>query len=268
LLYEVALGRQTVSRTINLRAPASSIVVDTVHNRLYAATTAIEIFDLSSLKPTGAVPITYGTSAYLRLSPSGQRLYIAEPGALQMRVVDTTSLLDVASVTNLPNAGAVAVMPDGSKAFISYGGFGWYPGVLNYVGIVDGFTNQLTSSIEVGPTSLWVPQKMAMSADGSQLYVAGIVGDEYGITTTVIDPVQQTLLGYLPRAVPFGYALALTADNKTLVMGNYDLAGGIGMIDVSQNAPIGVIPSGSWPSAIATYTCGDAGRAQPLCKGN
>jgi YVTN family beta-propeller protein len=118
------------------------------------------------------------------------------------------------------------------------------------VSVIDTETRTVRGSVKVGDH----PCALALSPDGTQLYVANANSDTVSVIDTRTDGVVQTIsLQPYPNA-PAGSApnaLAVSPDGKTLYVanaGNNDVA----VVDVSGTTPkvVGLIPVGWYPTGV------------------
>ncbi|MGD8395802.1 MAG: hypothetical protein PVF43_10035 [Candidatus Eiseniibacteriota bacterium] len=92
--------------------------------------------------------------------------------------------------TSRPLAALTAVTPDGSKAYVTH--FVIDPGAPGFVTVIDLATLETTSEIQV----LYTPHGIAMSPDGSEVYVANFDSDHI----TVIDTATDQVTTHIPIA--------------------------------------------------------------------
>lgn len=116
------------------------------------------------------------------------------------------------------------------------------------VSVIDLASDAVIKEIEVGLH----PSGMALSPDGTQLYVANANSDTVSVIDTGNDIVSKTL-GVKPMdTLPFGSApnaLALSPDGETLYIAN----GGnnlLGVLDLASGKMCGLIPTGWYPGAV------------------
>jgi YVTN family beta-propeller protein len=131
------------------------------------------------------------------MSPDGTRAYV--PGWFNgegVTVIDTTTNTVAGHLVGLPSGDpiyGIAITPDGRRLYVANGNLvdanGNYIG-SNTVGVIDIASNTRLATIGVAPQ----PMDMAMTPDGSKVYVAGLdPNGAYG-TLTVIDTATNTVL--------------------------------------------------------------------------
>lgn len=150
----------------------------------------------------------YRSPTALVPSPDKSTIYICEQTAKKIAVFDVAT----GQVTRhifLPNeVTGCAVSIDGTKLFATIGSEPWPTG---YVCVVNAASGAVTKRIPVGH----YPRSPIMSPDGSRLYVANM----FSYDVSVIDVATETELERL-EAVREPYAMDITTDGKTLVVGN------------------------------------------------
>jgi YVTN family beta-propeller protein len=131
------------------------------------------------------------------MSPDGTRAYV--PGYFNgqgVTVIDTAANAVVGHLVGLPSGDpiyGIAITPDGSRLYVANGNLvdidGNYVG-SNTVAVIDIATNTRLTTISVAPQ----PTDVAVTPDGSKVYVAGL--DPHGTygTLTVIDTATNTVL--------------------------------------------------------------------------
>lgn len=116
------------------------------------------------------------------------------------------------------------------------------------VSVIDLAENTVAREIAVGLH----PCGMALSPDGSALYVANSNSDAVSVIDTDSDVVIKTISTKPMEELPFGSApgaLAVSPDGKTLYIAN----GGdnlLAVYDLSENRLTGLIPAGWYPGAV------------------
>ena len=116
------------------------------------------------------------------------------------------------------------------------------------VSVVDLSNHKVTHTIDV----LLHPSGMALSPDGSRLYVANANSDAVSVINTETDQVLKTLNAKPMPELPFGSmpnALAVAPDGQTLYIAN----GGnnlLAAIDLNSEKMTGLIPTGWYPGAV------------------
>jgi len=214
--------------------PGSVVVIDTASNTV--ATT---------------IPIDTGASG-LGLTPDGRTLYVATAGCLtrgQLVVIDT--------VTNTPrgtieaglscNPIRIAFAPDGTRAYVTNGGF-------DKVQVVDTASNTVVSTIRVGVSGpANGPIAIAITPDGAFGYVANWVTH----TVSVFDTTTQALRGNVHLAAePSG--LTITPDGRFVYVTSSGSPDGVTVIDTATNAVVDTIAIGTPASGVAITPDGTA----------
>jgi YVTN family beta-propeller protein len=153
-------------------------------------------------------PIPVGPSPLgVAVTPDGSRAYVANIESDTVTVINTTTNTVVPPPIPVgPRPVGVAVTPDGSKVYVgnlgnfdpSCGPVPCKPGTLSVISTV---SNTVIKTIPVGS----LPQGVAVTPDGSRVYVAGYLASDVG-AVWVIDTATDTVItlvtvGNNPRGV-------------------------------------------------------------------
>jgi YVTN family beta-propeller protein len=146
----------------------------------------VSVIDTATSKVTTTITVGFNPSG-VAVSPDGRTVYAAVE-SFAVNQGNGVSVIDVASKTVTTTIalsrtckcnsgpGGVAVSPDGSKVYATYGG-------NNTVSVIDAASNKETATIPVGSFPLGV----AVTPDGSRVYVANNDLDGPLGTVSVID---------------------------------------------------------------------------------
>ncbi len=134
-----------------------------------------------------------------------------------------------------------AVSKDGSRIFVSNY---WN----NTVSVVDTSTNSVTKTLNVQP----FPASLAVSPDGTRLYVNTVLSPNPGYVVQVLDIASGATLATIPLNVPqSGSGMAIAPDGSRLYVTNQALTGSnIKVVDTTSNTVIATIPLGAVPRGI------------------
>src|SRR5262245_58605558 len=204
----------------------------------------------------------------LSLSPGGDKLYVALNRRNALGVVDLATRAVVQVQTGAFPYTAVT-SKDGRKVYVSnWGGRLPQPGdatdgsnpvvvdpatgIANNgnVSVYDTNAKLVVKTIEVGLH----PSAMALSPDGTRLYVANANSDSISVIDTAMDTVEKTIDVRPDSSAPLGSApnaIAVSEDGQTLYVAN---AGNnaIAVVQPGTRDPIrGFIPVGWFPTALA-----------------
>ena len=168
---------QTVVATVPVGDQPSSIAVSPDGHRFYVlcAGGVVEVIDTTSNASVASVAVG-GTGGALAIAPDGGRVYVASGNISVIETATNTVVASVApEVTAAPNVSnsalAVAVSPDGTRAFVSvityYFDFEFHAG--GGIAVLDTATNAVTRTIPLSS----VPGSIAFTRDGSRAY-AGV----------------------------------------------------------------------------------------------
>ena len=174
--------------------------------------------------------------------------YIANGGANDISVINTTTNMVVGSPIGVSGPVAVAVTPDGKYVYVTNGS--------NTISVIDAATNTvLSSSITLGSQSAGI----AVTPNGKYAYVTdtNIIQGFAGNTVSVINTATNTVLGS-PITVGSGaLGIAITPDGKyAYVANNHDDT--VSVINTATNTVIGSpIAVGNSPVGVAVTPNGN-----------
>jgi YVTN family beta-propeller protein len=186
------------------------------------------------------LPIPVGDFPFgVAVSPDGSKVYVTNTANLTHNY--TVSVIATATNTvtaTIPVGGfptGVAVSPDGSIVYVATGG--------TNVSVIATATNTVTATIQVG----YIPEGVvvAITPDGSKIYVANSSGN----TVSVIATATNTVVGTIPLFFPFG--VAVTPDGSRVYVTS-PVENSVSVIDTATNMVIGApIPVGNSPFGVA-----------------
>ena len=248
----------TVTATIPVASGPVGVAVTPGGSKVYVANdgaNTVSVIDTASNTVIATIPggiHPYGVAA----SPDGSKVYVTnEGGAITfpappatVSVIDTATNTVTATITVGPlnaDAPGVAVTPDGSKVYVTNE-------QSNSVSVIDTATNAVTATIPTGPVcqgnngcSTSGPIGVAVSPDGSKVYVANAVG-----TVSVIDTATNTVTATIPvGSGPFG--VAVSPDGSKVYVANG--VGTVSVIDTATNTVTATIPVGVEPLAFGVF---------------
>lgn len=186
--------------------------------RAYAVVSgSLQVIDTATLTVQSSLYVGSSPSQ-LALSPDGTRAYVTNAFGYtefgldgQIVVVDTEtdSVVDTISLFSLPDS--IAVTPDGTRAYVAtvsrFWNTGYGIGFLpdDHIAVIDLTANVVSSWIRVAGT----PAGVAVTPDGSLVYVAIPAAD----AISVIDTATDTLATTIPAAAePSGLAIGLARE--------------------------------------------------------
>ncbi len=226
------------------------------------------------------VPIGAQTSG-VALSPDGRWAYVThgvplpQPGPGFLKTVDTASCSVVGTVQAAKFAGSVAVSPDGARVYVANLGTTELTVVDTAQGTARTLAGVEVEDLAVSPDGhrIWVTTDsdtlteldaatgavvavavgldfamgLAMSPDGSRVYVSDVVAD----ALRVIDTASASLLATIPvgaDADPFG--VAVSPDGRRVFVAN-GRANTVSVIDAAAGAVVATVPDLFSPRGVA-----------------
>lgn len=180
-----------VSSTVSVVDPLTGAVIDTIPTAFGPVPAAVHpngltvyvgsfnevaVIDTRGNTVTATIPAD-GFVDGVALHPSGERMYFSHGDDL-VTIVDAASnaIIDSVTVGSLP--AQIAILPDGSAAYVT--------NLLDDTAtVIDLDTNSVVATVPVGP----FPSAVAVHPDGSLVYVGAQDG-----TVTVIDTVTNTVV--------------------------------------------------------------------------
>jgi YVTN family beta-propeller protein len=196
----------------------TAYVVDGTNNLVYPFTIA------SGTLGAGIAVGTQGDPAAIAVSPDGEQVYVANYGSRSVSVISTATNKVTATVTIGAGATgkpiALAVSPDSAHLYVADQGH-------SEIADIATATNTVAHTIEVGSladpnlTAGGDPNILAVTPDGSKLYVASYGGHGVEDISTATDTVTKTIALQEPKtAAP--NALALTPNACQLYVNDYE----------------------------------------------
>lgn len=174
---------------------------------------AVRFVDLAS--GTVSAPVAVGAHPFgLAYSADGKTLFAANWGEASISTIDVTAATVRATIAVGKHPEALALSRDGTRLYVSETDD-------DSIGIVDTATRVRASGIAVspfasipsGPVAGMSPTAIAISRDGTRLYVAESAINAIGVVD--LNPTQPHLLGVLPTGW-YPTAIVVGADGTTL----------------------------------------------------
>lgn len=178
--------------------------------------------------PTGHKPFGIATN------PVNGDVYVVNMDDKTMSVLRSGALVATVPVGKDPSSGIV-VTPDGKHVYVANVN-------SNNLTVIDTATNTVSTSISTARS----PYGLALSGDGKKLYVTGLADQKL----QVIDTASNTIVSAMD--LPYPAAIGLSADEKTLYVGNNTaLHASINIVDVATNTVKGTVGSAAYYYDIA-----------------
>jgi len=231
-------GRNGASAPAVTSAAASAAVPHTTAPSTRPARQVATSVPNPSLGPT--IPVG-SKPGYVIASPDGSRVYVAEPRADAIAVVDTATSEVTATIpvaTGPPQY--LTFSPDGSKIYVSV----WNEAsTIAAVSVLNTTTNAITATTPVNGR----PFVSAVTPDGKFLYVP----DHDSGTVWVIDTANNRLLTEI-RVPPNAHWLEFSPDGKRAYVADHD-SDVVTVVDTATNTVITKISVGGSPHSVAVH---------------
>jgi YVTN family beta-propeller protein len=271
--YVANTGSNTVSvidtdaKTVLASVPVAdapvSLAVSPLGDRLYVmtATCVLQVIDTASNSVAATVPIG-GSSPRIAITPDGKRLFIAA-GTVSVIDTDTNTVIatlvpEEAPVPGVANSAvAVAISPDGAKAFVPYYSyiydfFGFH--ASGGVAVIDTKTLAVTGTVNL----FSLPSSIALTADGDRAYVSigyywadTLYGAAFlpGRWVATIDTATSAVITWTDlQNAPSG--VAVTPDKGSVYV-SIPALNSIATIDTASSVVTGFIAVAAGPTAVA-----------------
>ncbi len=213
--------------------PGTVSIIDTATNTVIADVPA-------GINPVG---IALGRSGQFAYVTDLNSAIVSPSDSGTISVIDTAARAVVATIQLDAEPAAIAITLDGRSAYVTH------PGLGTAVSVIDTSTNAV-SDFSAG----WSPQSLAISPDGSRLYVTNSFHPDPGVdtdTVTVVDTGTQSVVAtiQLPaKSEPEGIAISPDGAHAYVVNNG---GGTVSVIDTASSAIVTSIPVGAYPSSIA-----------------
>jgi len=197
----------------------------------------VAVLDAATNKITATIAIKPTVGQGFRVgrafapSPDGKRLYLAGGN---VSTIDTDKNTVVAENGDIAAANAIAISPDGSKAYVGSG--------YGLIGVIDLPTNKVIAWItrpDAYKTNagIWVFRTLALSPDGKRLYAVNLYPPFSDVTASamsVIDTATNLVVANIPVDPPAYFTdLIVSRDNANLY---YNSGRTLAAIDTATNA--------------------------------
>ncbi|WP_431234657.1 beta-propeller fold lactonase family protein [Mycolicibacterium psychrotolerans] len=184
------------------------------------------------------------TPAGVVFDPSGSRFYVVNATGAVTAVslpANTVGAPVAVGVDPLLAAIGPAGTPAAGKLYVTNFGLN---GTGNTVSVLNTATNQVTATITL-PAPAVGPQGVAMSPDGTRVWV----GSTQGKTVSVIDTATNTVIKTLPLSTEPGF-IAFSPDGHLAYIADF-AANTVSVINTANYTTAATIPVGQYPTGMA-----------------
>lgn len=213
-----------------------------------ASNVGVIVIDLVNNTVVG-VPIPVGQEPLgLAITPDGSQVFVANNESFSVSVISTATdtVIDTIQlgVSTNPTVVDIAILPDGSRAYVSVDDPNDAENNPGQVYIIDVATHAVTP----GPIVGVFPQQIAASPDGLQVFVVNNNGNLFpnvSTTLSVIDTTTNLIIDTIPLGLFDGRALAITPDQAPIARFTFE-AGAPGSpttFDASSSTPSPLSPA-------------------------
>lgn len=238
---------QAVLRTVNVGTDPRGVAVSLDGSRVYVANTGSTFVSVINTADGSVTPVEMGMSpSRLVVSPDGSKVYAEDysPSVGVLKVIRTSDNSVTATVTGLTNAAGLALSPDGSQVYVSHDTSGKVT-AIDAASIGTGLVEKTVLSTGGYPTG------MAVSRDGSRLYVADYIGTSIFVLGTGVTLPAPTVSSVSPASGP------LAGGGSVTIAGSGFLAGAT--VAFGGTPATGVSVGSGGTSITATVPAGSAG---------
>ena len=243
-----------------------------VNSKVYVTnlrSNSVSVIDVKTDRVISTIPVGRNPFA-IAITPDCSKAYVGNSGNLFVPG-NTVSVIDVKTDTAIDvnpttpetdpitvglNPGALAITPDGSKLYVANFGSENVPD--NTVSVIDIETDRVIDvnpkTPELDPITVGLrPGALAMTPDGSRVYVTNSFDSTFSVISTATDTVIDTVINTIkvgeqddPQFNPAGITIT---DSKAYVA-NAD-SDTVSVIDLSANKVVAAIDVGTKPLVVA-----------------
>lgn len=255
-------------------SPATTAIIYVAHSQSHS----LSVIHLPADKTVAAIQI--GNSSFsdlnhtpsyptgVAVTPDGSRAYVTD--AVQyVRVVDTPSNSVIATIAAGSDPEAIVISPDGTTAYVtsitcSAPSCPDNPPPVASVEVIDTTSNSLTATISIGNVLSALLSGIAISPDGTRVYVSNNDGGQIW----AIDTASKQVVATISTAVLGFVGVSISPDGSRLYAASVGNPSAVDAIDTKANALVTSIslPGFDVPTRIAitpdgshAYVTGDGG---------
>ena len=225
----------------------------------------VSVIDTAKNKVTATIPVDSEPNG-VAVSPDGKKVYVTSggrgfpsfPNLGTVSVIDTVTdkVTATISVGHFPTG--LAVSPDGKTVYVADTST-TSPSLFAVLTVIDTSTNTVSSEVGIGGSFLVVggPFPVAVSPDGSKVYVADMQSLQLGLTGVlwVVDTATPTNPTMIPLQIlqgPHPIGSLITGGIAVSPNGNnvYVSTGNVWVIDAATNTVSATIPVGYAGAAV------------------
>lgn len=247
-VISTAVPTGVTTAPIYLRTSADTAISPRPFNAEVTSPAAIVNAPMSVAPATGPQAIAF--------SPDGRKLYVANQGSVTMisTVTDQVVLPNTAYPNTAPAVGqGIVASPDGKRVYVAAGGSGV---VAIDAALIQQIPAESISGFNAGGSTHYAPQALAISPDGTLLYVADNMSSGFVRVITLATRTYISSPVFGTGLIPVG--IAASPDGKKIYAAVTDpmqvVADFVAVLDALSGTSIGgpiVIGTGAVPTSIA-----------------
>ena len=202
----------------------------------------VSVIDLATNSVIATVDVGLSPDG-VAVTPDGKKVYVTNKYSTTVSVIDTSTNNVTATIDGFSGPWGVAITPDGTKAYItnSIKLLGSDNGPGNTVSVINTSGNTFIANISVGN----FPHGVAVSPDGSRVYVT----NEYSDSLSVIDTATNTVIATVPVG-SFPEGVAVSPDGSKVYVVNAN-SNNVSVVNTSTNNVTASVSVEIWPIEVA-----------------
>ena len=243
----------TVTATVPVGAGPYGVAVTPDDSKVYITnngSNSVSVIETATNAVVATILVENGPIG-VAVTPDGGKAYIANTSSESVTIIDTASntVTGRIFVGDFHLATGVAVTPDGTKVYVTSLNSGGLFNVSAAVSVIDKATNTVVTVLP-GPSgeSGIAPFGVAVTPDGSKVYVANRFSNTISVINTATNALAATIAVPLGGGEPTGVAVAPDGSKVYVTIA---ASGLVAVIDTTTNTITATIPVGGIPFGVA-----------------